>query len=156
MASQKLARIRITVLVFGLLGAASLHLQGVVGVSLVATAQGQHSIYIDAGCPEGSFCGNLRGFGGGCSSRVCCPSGQTYCMGTARTGFPFPKVVAAAKGTCFAGGANADYCFYALCVGGGEGGLCDDTCQGNEEFDDSTVKRNKPTSTGDMCPGEKE
>lgn len=117
MASRKSARLRITVLVFGLLGAASLHLPGVADVSLLATAHGQHSIYIDAGCPEGSFCGRIvSGTGTFCNPKSCCSAFS--CISTKQeTLNTFPNVISAAEGVCIVNDGLVDACERTECQG---------------------------------------
>ena len=159
MSSNRFAGLRVTVLVLGLIGAASLHLPGVFDVPLLAKAVGAPPPAPDpanepGACPEGQFCGKQDGFATGCSTETCCGGGQTYCSGFARTSSAFLKYKSASEnGTCISfDGLEVTVCTYIVCTGG-TNGFCDATCTGDGAI---TMTKKRLASFGDQCPLESE
>jgi hypothetical protein len=97
-------------------------------------------------CPVGAFCGKEVGQGGACTYVPCCPEGQAYCFLEERVGYPFRKVMADAKGSCWEFKAPAEpYCKETTCVGG----VCPSGCTatGTQEI----LERYPPRPIGGQC-----
>ena len=142
---------RKSLLVLGLIGAASLHVFEIEDLSGLQTAYAQpESEQLATNCESGEFCGKLTG----CTSLSCCPTGETFCHGEMRAGSAIMGAKSEKKGTCIAYvGAQVVYCTYADCEGGANG-LCDANCLGTGE---TRVSKRKPAcAVGPACPGEQQ
>lgn len=146
---------RKSLLVLGLVGAASLHVFDFNELSAVKTALAQPESDQAQSCPLGSTCVIYAGGDGGCKDRKCCP-GQTYCGSDELVGFPFPayrQLKKGEKGQCRKpDNAEKTWCQETECIGGGPLELCNSECQGNGEVNEK--KRNLTVSTGITCPVE--
>lgn len=148
---------RTAILVVGLLGAASLHVVDLDGLTGGQTAYavpegGDLELIFEVGkCPEFAICGKVVGTNGGCSGRPCCQGDDMYCTQSRRAGQgEFPRVKMAKEGTCYSVIPNdmAVWCVYTDC---GEN-LCG-AAAGCDMGKSSEVKRAK-VEAGGTCGGD--
>ena len=100
---------RTAILVVGLLGAASLHvvdLDGLTGgqAAYAVPEGGSLEPIIEVGkCPKLGICGKVVGTDGGCRGRPCCNGDDMYCFKALAPGpGQFDRVKLAKEGTCYA------------------------------------------------------